>query len=361
MEIDLELNEKRLEVKNEITAGLNKTPMAILFNSTGKLIQKITRYPKPLPLIYSAAVLAPTILIPWLLVTLLFRGTEMLTRLGLFPTIILVEDFFLGVFLTYFNVNRVLRGIRDTLVDSILSTKDLSDLQNWLSLGWSSRKIKLLYWCLFLSLFSAFVYVSMREADLFGFGMTAFFLVSGFLGGISFYYAPLIMLLPVRLGNYGFALYENDPSRSEVVSNISGILNRFIYGYVFINLLFQLGLALIVLPIFVKLFVMLVFMWTPVIIQSITNQVGIGNIVSLSKRKTLNRIQAQIKTLHDSDITDKDNLEIINQLMDYHERIRVTPNSNLNVGWVLNFLNQLALPLLGFLLGNIDKIIAFFR
>jgi len=361
MEIDLELNEKRLEVKNEITVGLNKTPMAILFNTTGKLIQKITRDPKPLPLIYSAAVLVPTILIPWLLLTLLFRETGIFVKLGLFPMIVLIEDFFLGVILTYFNVNKVLRGIRDTLIDSILSTKDLSDLQQWLSLGWSSKTAKRVYWYLFLGLFFVFAYISILEIGLSGLGLIAFFLVSAFLGGIGFYYAPIMILLPIRLRYYSLALYENDPSRSEVISNISGILNNFIYGYVFINLLFQLGLALINVPVLVKLFVMLVFMWTPVIIQSITNQIGIWNIVSLSKRKTLNRIQAQIKTLHDGDITNKDNLEIIDQLMDYHERIRVTPNSNLNAGWVLNFLNQLALPLLGFLLGNIDKIIDFFR
>ena len=58
METDLELNAKRLEVKNEITEGINKTPMARLFNVTGSIVQKITRYPKQLPLAYSVAVLS---------------------------------------------------------------------------------------------------------------------------------------------------------------------------------------------------------------------------------------------------------------------------------------------------------------
>jgi hypothetical protein len=52
---------------------------------------------------------------------------------------------------------------------------------------------------------------------------------------------------------------------------------------------------------------------------------------------------------------------VINRLMDYHERIRATPNSNLNLQSLGNFLNQLALPLLGFLLANIDTVINLFR
>jgi hypothetical protein len=43
MATNLELNQSRLEVKNEITTGINKTPMALLFNVAGKIIQKITR------------------------------------------------------------------------------------------------------------------------------------------------------------------------------------------------------------------------------------------------------------------------------------------------------------------------------
>jgi len=35
-------------------------------------------------------------------------------------------------------------------------------------------------------------------------------------GGVSFYYAPL-MILYYKLGRYHFKLYENDPARSEIV------------------------------------------------------------------------------------------------------------------------------------------------
>jgi hypothetical protein len=60
--------------------------------------------------------------------------------------------------------------------------------------------------------------------------------------------------------------------------------------------------------------------------------------------------------LNDSDIADKNNIEAINRLMDYHERVRATPNSTLSLGTGLNFVNQLALPLIGLLVANIDKL-----
>jgi hypothetical protein len=170
-----------------------------------------------------------------------------------------------------------------------------------------------------------------------------------------------MLLLPLRLRFYKFKLYESNPAHSEIIENISVLLNRYTYGYVFINSLLQLSLTTLNLPIFVQVVFMIVVGWMPVIIQYLANQVCIRNIISLAKRKTLSRIQVEVQMLHEGDINDKENMEKINRLMDYHERIRVTPNSAVNVQSLANFLNQLALPLLGFLLANISTIIDFFR
>ena len=48
------------------------------------------------------------------------------------------------------------------------------------------------------------------------------------------------------------------------------------------------------------------------------------------------------------------------RLMDYHDRIWRTPNSTLNLGAGLNLLSQLLLPLLAFLLANLDKLLGLF-
>ena len=363
MTTDSELNKKRLEVKNEINEGINKTPMALLFNNTGRLVQKITGSAKPLPFIFCVAVLViMTLLILGLNYLWLFRRTQAAIQITPVSAVIMVETTLVIVAATYFNINTVLTSIRDVVVDSIMSSEDLSKLHEWLSLGWSPSTIRRFFFWWFLFIVGALI---LFYPFFFQVGFSVSFLIPSLLfsvfGGIAFYYAPLMILLPTRLGSYHFKLYENDPARSEIVDKISAILNRFTYGYVLLNVVFQSSLAIANLPIIAEIVFMVAFGWTPVIAQYLVNQACIRSIISRSKRKTLNRIQAEVQSLHEGDVKNKENLEVINRLMDYHERIRATPNSNLNLQSLGNFLNQLALPLLGFLLANIDTVIDLFR
>ena len=360
---DSELIQKRLEVKNEIDEGTNKTPMARLFNFTGRVVQKITRYRKPLPFIVCVLVSAViTLLILGLNYLLLFRTGQATTQITPISAAIVVETSLLIVAATYFNISMVLAGIRDGVVDFIMSLEDLSKLHEWVSLGWSPGTVRrFFFWWLLIPIGPMPLLVPLFSQQ----GFSADILIPSFLfavlGGLSFYYAPLMVLLPIRLSNYRFKLYENDPARSEIVDTISTILNRFTYGYVFLNVVFQLSLAVANLPIIAEAAFMIVFGWLPVTTQYFVNQACIRTIISRSKKRTLNRIRAEVQSLHEGDVKNKENLEAINRLVDYHERIRATPNSNLNMQILGNFLNQLALPLLGFLLANINTIIDLFR
>ncbi len=56
----------------------------------------------------------------------------------------------------------------------------------------------------------------------------------------------------------------------------------------------------------------------------------------------------------------KETMEAVNRLMDYHDRIRATPNSALNLRTSLGFLNSLLLPVIAFVLANLDKIVQLF-
>jgi hypothetical protein len=292
----------------------------------------------------------------------LFQTTET-TPITPVAAMVITEIFLLIVVLTYFNINRVLFSVRDNLVNFIVASKDLSDLHQWLSLGWSPSTIGrfFFWWTLFFGGALALLDLFLPQAGILSPILLLPYLFFILLGGISFYYAPLMILLPIRLRNYQFKLYENDPARSPIIENISSILNRYTYGYVFLNAILQSSFIILNLPIIVQLVFMITFGWIPVVIQYLVNQACIRTIISLSKRKTLDRIQEEIQRLHESDVKNKENIETINRLMDYHERIRVTPNSNLNMQNVGNFLNQLALPLLGFLLANINTIIDLFR
>jgi len=59
-------------------------------------------------------------------------------------------------------------------------------------------------------------------------------------------------------------------------------------------------------------------------------------------------------------IAEKETVEAINRLMDYHDRIKATRNSALDLRAGLNFLNSLLLPLLAFLLANLKEVLKLF-
>ncbi len=61
------------------------------------------------------------------------------------------------------------------------------------------------------------------------------------------------------------------------------------------------------------------------------------------------------------DVPSKDTLEHIRALIDYHNQVKDTPDSALNFRAGLNFLNSLLLPLLAFVLANLDKALSLFN
>ena len=84
-----------------------------------------------------------------------------------------------------------------------------------------------------------------------------------------------------------------------------------------------------------------------------TNQIALGKIISRAKWKTLNEIQAQIEKLRaQEDIPGEKTLEHLGKLMDYHDRIKATRGSALDVGASLRFLNSLLLPPAGLRAGE---------
>jgi hypothetical protein len=73
-------------------------------------------------------------------------------------------------------------------------------------------------------------------------------------------------------------------------------------------------------------------------------------------------VQTKIEKLYSGeDIPDKDTLDRLSKLMDYHDRIKATPNSALNFRSSLNFLNSLLLPILAFVFANLDKVMEVIR
>jgi hypothetical protein len=200
-----------------------------------------------------------------------------------------------------------------------------------------------------------------------GWGLFVGTVVFGLLTGPALYMEGWFFYFIIHLGQYHYRLNETSPAHSEVIFRITRTLTFLLYSFaVFIAFStvavavkpkidspkFDIGSILNVEPI---LLVALIG-WIPTIVYFIGSQFSINRIIISAKWKTLSRIQNEISELHNSDITNKENIEAINRLMEYHTRIRLTPDSTLSLGTGLNFVNQLALPFTGILLANIEKI-----
>ena len=91
-------------------------------------------------------------------------------------------------------------------------------------------------------------------------------------------------------------------------------------------------------------------------------QYHLSDLITRAKWKLLNELQTKIEMLSEGEeIPDKDTLDRLSKLMDYHDRIKATPNSALNLRVSLNFLNSLLLPILAFILANFSDVVNAIR
>ena len=108
--------------------------------------------------------------------------------------------------------------------------------------------------------------------------------------------------------------------------------------------------------------VIILFGWIPIATQFFLNQSAVRQIISNAKWNVLELIQSEIRTLKNtSPLCAKETTDAINRLIDLHERIEKTRNSTFDFKAALNFLNQMLLPVLGWIIGNIDKLLSYLK
>jgi hypothetical protein len=181
-----------------------------------------------------------------------------------------------------------------------------------------------------------------------------------FLVGTSLYYFLPNLILPIRLSGYQFKLYAADPSSSEVIGRLSEMLTNVVYLGAALAAISTLLIVLLGL-LETSIIIMFLLVWGLLAAGFAINQYALAKIITNAKWKTLNDIQTQVEKLAvEENIADKEKMEALNRLMDYHDRIRATRNSALDLRAGLNFLNSLLLPLIAFVLANLDKVLAYF-
>lgn len=360
---DAELIEKREDLKKRIRRGDYRRLVDVIVDGAGRLIQKLTRNPDPLPFWYSLAVIQLVIVLIGVSISL-FLGEVYsfdLFLLGLWGVVLGVSS----MTLVRMALNMLFDHMLEIGIDSIESVEDLEDLQRRLAASFNLGK--LLGFSLafgFLFGFSILAIWLTTRGAFFGWGPFIITLALGFQGAIATAHIVVIGLtLPVRLGQYHFKLYSLDPSSSEIIDCLSDLFSNIAYlGAIYIAV-YTFGIVALNLPAPVAILYVVLPGWGPLVAFFVISQLILARIISRGKWKTLDALQAKIEILHaQGSLTEEETMGAINRLVDYHNRIKATRNSALDLRGSLNFLNSLLLSLLAFVLANLDKILAvFFR
>jgi ABC-type multidrug transport system fused ATPase/permease subunit len=366
---DNALIEKREELKRRLAAGEYKTLIDVFLEWFDRLIRKITRQSKSVPIWFIIAILSLiyyliTFMVSYYLqdgLTLdIFRGQGRASGLG--PRFVVFSSpafFIISMVVINQFIHRIFILWRDDLLDITESVTSLEDFENWLekARNWRLHLLVTLGGAVLGGIYMGSI-ASDSAGEFMGYGFVfgAIFLFVYF---YAFVYLILVaILLSARLRRYDLRLFAADPSSSELVSRLSSVLGSIVYFVAVLAAYNTLVSALIGLLLPLGIFVVLV-LWLPIIALFVLNQTSLSSIIRRVKWKTLKEAQEKIEKLRASkNFGSPKTMDAISKLMDYHDRVKATRNSALNSGAILSFINSLLLPLLAFLLGNLDKLMA---
>lgn len=266
------------------------------------------------------------------------------------------------------NIRAFLDTFRVSCVDKLLRSSDVDSLEDWLVANfewWKPLVVGLLIGPP-LAWFLYFTWLGNHAGFSFNLGAFVAILLSCIQSvWVAYYLYPFYVAFPARLNRYHFDLYTPDPSSSEVVGQLSRLLTFILYVTMAFIVWLTLGLTYIGVltpetPTPALLFS--IFVWAPTVILYAAGQVHLSDLITRAKWKMLNEIQAKVEDLYaEQKIPDAPTLDRLSKLMDYHDRIKDTPNSALNFRAGLNFLNSLLLPVLAFVAANLKEVLSLFR
>lgn len=365
MSEDTKLLEKREELKRQLQNGEFDLLPTVILNRIGRIIQRLTRSPEPLSSWYSTALITFLLVSIWALTLLTQHGFACLPECDYVYYILaitIVAGFSMNV--ASKSTLMLFSTLRESTLDSIQSVQDLEDLHS------SLAALSNLRGQLFLSL----LYVLFDQVLVLPHVLSANNLSLTFELGVSnitlrivisflFYVFIWYLVLMLRLREYQFKLYSANPSRSTVIAKLSDRLGRMVlYAAAglalgtLINLLWQSK------PSDEILIAILMLWWTVILTAFFSYQSALEKIITHAKWRTLDDIQSKVEQLQAMQhIPDKDTLEQIRSLMDYHDHIEATPNSFFSLREILLLVQSLLLPLIAFVLGNIEQVLAWLR
>jgi hypothetical protein len=340
-----------------------------ILDGTGSIVERLTfrlrrepRSPneKPVSQWYSAVVVALAVLIVGFCISLAL-GEKLSPKEVLFSLWAVA----LGGLLLIANRSTILmfkttfRGGPRSPLDAISSQDDLNELQTWLDANFAMAR-PLAFGLILgpvagLMLFALWV---VKNGVAFHAGPAVIAGLSGIQSVLVIYYLyPFYVAFPARFSRYRLELYPLDPSSSQVIDALSDLFT----GLMYITLAYIIGF--IASLYFLEIvnpgtgLLLVVTAWIPVLALYGLGQFGLSRAITRVKWETLDSIQGEIKRIQTGKVVpSKKKLTYLDELMSYHERIKGTKNSAVDLRARLSFLNTLVLPLLAFALANWESL-----
>ena len=357
MSTESELMQKRREVREEILALKEQIPTARIFNRLGKAFR-----PESLGYWLSSIGLLHLFLIgPVLLIVLLFKEIEKLILFIKYP-ITATELVIFGLVITHVAAQFTLDDIANRIVEKISNANDLSKLILWLKQTWSLQRVfefALPFCLLWTSLGTVLGNVLIDQFA--GFGYLFWCVADGLLAGIMLYISLWVSLFVSKLEEYQYDMNTFSPAESEILGIISDLLTKNIYliaGYTSIVSLLSVSSLFNTQSKVLFSFPILIIAWAIILVQFLLTRSTLRAITNRAKWKTLNRIKEKINAIEATgDLSDKDTAERLFRLGDIHKQIMASNTKTFDLKSVTTLFSQLMLPLLGLLLGNLDRVL----
>lgn len=370
MSTDKVLIERREELKSQLAAGKYKTLVDICLGWFERLLRKISRRSQPLPLWVVAIILC--ILVPmvsilgiylagdWASFSVIAEAFALGFRIGFLIQILNTALFVLTTLLINQYIHRLFALWQNDILDRTDSLLSLNDFEGWLKAvcNWRLHLFVIIICNMLFNPYGIYLVNSQFHLTA-GFGQIFSATVLNIFSVAFLYQLVMVILLSVRLHRYELKLFSPDPSSSQLVSHLSGELGLFAYFFAIFSVVVTLEISSF--ENFSFFGIVIVLLWIPIIALFSLNQTSLSNIIRRSKWKKLDEIQARIEKLQElENYTDEETMKAINRLLDYHDRIKATRNSAVDVRTMLNFVNSLLLPLIAFILGNLDLVFNLF-
>jgi hypothetical protein len=357
-----ELVQKRQQIKAEIQRGKYKSLAEVMINGTGYVIQKITFSKKPSIFWYNSLVFALLTLLICVLIAIGFGSTT--PGLSVKAILIINISGYLGVVLgSLFAIagasmhRRLLTILKDYILNAIESPDDLNDLRNWLASTFNMKAEFLTSLTPTLLLFPFGIYLrAMISGEVVGLGVYLVAIIAGFQAFTALSVFLASFTLPYRLSRYQLKLFAADPSSSEVIDCLSDTINNIVFlGAILLTLVTLV--AYFSNPLVVAVYILLL-PWVAIITIFASSHYALAKIINKAKWRILANIQAQIETLQErEEILSEETLSHINKLMDYHNRIKATRNSAIDILAGFSLLQSLLLPVIGLLMANLLNVL----